>query len=197
MPGQWSTVKRERRSLQEAKHRLKRLKSASIRNLLAVMYVFTLGKKPAYFNLGRFLTSFPKAKRQPGDMGKETEWLRSCLQPGHWKIFALWHRHLELVIFCENFTKVWVEKNMRKMTDIRPTAYWLLQKQFFMPVTGKSPFHFRTACPFFCGGVALHVLWPGSSFLSFVDIEHKKSRAGTGSCYHSWHCRSRGKRHFL
>lgn len=141
--------------LQEAKQTLKRFKSASIGNLWAVMYVFILRKKnnkknPAYFNLGRFLTSSPKAKRQRGDMGKETEWFRGCLQPGHWKIFALCRCHLvfwESVIFYENFSKggkehkgawgkwqIW-DKTNSILTATETILHWLCQER--VPFTSE------------------------------------------------------------
>lgn len=93
--------------------------------------IYSGGEKPAYFNLGRFLTSSPKAKRHPGGMGKETEWFRSCLQPGIEKyllygtvIYSFW----ESVIFCENFTEGGKEHEGTWGYEIRSIAYWLLQK---------------------------------------------------------------------
>lgn len=109
----------------------------------------------------------PPKQRQTGGMGKETEWFRSCLQSGYWKIFALWHYHLvflRISNFLWEFCGKEHEENDRYQQHIdcyRNNSSWT--------VSGKSPFLFRAACPFFCGGRALSVLWPGSSFLSFVD----------------------------
>lgn len=155
--------------------------------------IYSGGEKPAYFNLGRFLTFSPKAKRHPGGMGKETEWFRSCLQPGHWKIFALWNCHL-LFLRISNFLwefhwrwkrtwgnmRIW-DKINSTLTTTEIILCWLGQER--VPFTSELLVSFSVVVRhcMFCGQGA-------ASSALLISAEHKKSRARTGRCYHSQNC---------
>ena len=172
--------------LREAKHSLKRLKSASISNPLTVMYVFSLGKVHCMFWFRQILDFFPQRKEAARRCG-ERNWIA-------WKLPVAWAlKNLCFITLSYSLSHFFVRVSLKPawkkheetwgkwdlwaktnniLTATETILHGLCQERGRQPSSSGSLSKFS---------VARNQL----SQLCWYCTEHKKSRSGTGRCYHS------------